>query len=131
MSRFNPHHPEFYPIRWITGARISLSKLVEGEDQSEWVSIDWARGEAGAVSRMGRIGAFRKGIKLYPEFDRNFGEALKKGFDIAISKKYVRGVWDVRICWKRMANKDEMLEILKKENGEDMQNTIDTLEQTP
>jgi len=99
MSKFKVHHPEFYPVGWMTGAKNSLATLKEGELCSDWVSVDWARGEAGAVARMCRLRAFRDGLFLYPDYDVKMTAAIRNGYRLHFCKVFIHRVWDVRLCW--------------------------------
>lgn len=127
MGRYKVHHPKFYPIAWITAARVVAAKMQEGEEQSEWISADWSRGEAGAVSRMKRLRAFREGIICYSSYDRSFQKLLEAGFTLAFRKVKKFGVWDVQLCWRKATLARAILENARMEMGEDMQNGVDTL----
>ena len=50
-SRYRSHHPEHYPIAWLSAAKLAAKEL----DSENWVSVDWARSEHGAVARMKRL----------------------------------------------------------------------------
>lgn len=91
MAKFKPHSPDTYPIAWTSAARNAL--LAPGE----WQSVDWARGEAGAVARMKRLRAFRDGISLYPGRFPELAQALSEGKQLAFRKIPSAGVWDVQL----------------------------------
>lgn len=107
-SRYRSHHPEHYPIAWLSAAKLAAKEL----DSEKWVSVDWARSEHGAVARMKRLRAFRDGIKLnaftYPEF----GELLTAGYDLTFRKLPSNGVWDVQLRWKA-ADKGQVIAPVK------------------
>jgi hypothetical protein len=106
-------------------------KLQEGEEQSEWISADWARGEAGAVSRMKRLRMFREGVICYSSYDRTFQKLLEAGFTLVFRKVKKFGVWDVQLCWRKATLAREILNDARMGFGEDMQNGIDTLRRRP
>jgi len=93
-------HPSSYPIGWLTAtekaSRLALLELPEWE---KWVSIDWARGESGAVERMKRLRRFRDGLEAH-QFEYPWaGEALAKGFRLGFRKQIAAGVWDIKVGW--------------------------------
>ena len=120
MTRYKVHHPEFYPIAWITAARVVAEKLQEGAEQSEWISADWARGESGAVSRLKRLRTFREGVIRYKGYDRRFEKLLDAGFTLAFRKVQKYGVWDVQLCWKKATSAREILNQGRMDFPEDM-----------
>ena len=107
-SRYRSHHPEHYPIAWLSAAKLAAKEL----DNEKWVSVDWARSEHGAVARMKRLRAFRDGIKLnafaYPEFE----ELLAAGYGLTFRKIPSDGVWDVQLRWKA-ADKEQVIAPVK------------------
>ena len=115
-ARFKPHHPEHYPVAWHTAAKQALA------EPGSWVSVDWARGRAGAVSRMKRLRAFRDGVAASPQAIPGAAEALANGLTLTFRTVQAVGVWDVQLCWKA-ADKEQVItpikEILKKAMGGD------------
>lgn len=91
-NKFNPRSPDHYPVSWLTAANQALEK------PGEWFSIDWSRGESGAVSRMKRLRAFRDGIPLYPARAQGLAQAISEGKTLAFRKVLRFGVWDVQVC---------------------------------
>lgn len=92
-ARFKPHHPEHYPVAWHTAAKQALSA------PGSWVSVDWARGRAGAVSRMKRLRAFRDGVAASPQAVPGAIEAIRRGLALTFRTVQAVGVWDVQLCW--------------------------------
>lgn len=90
-GKYNPQSPDNYPVSWLSAANNALA--VPGT----WVSIDWSRGEAGAVARMKRLRAFRDGITLFPGRAPALARALSEGKTLAFRKVAVHGVWDVQV----------------------------------
>lgn len=92
-ARFKPHHPEHYPVAWHTAAKQALA------EPGSWISVDWARGRAGAVSRMKRLRAFRDGVAASPQAIPGAAEALANGLTLTFRTVQAVGVWDVQLCW--------------------------------
>lgn len=113
---YKPHHPEHYPIGWLTATKLAA----ERPGQDYWVSVDWARGEFGAVARMKRLRAFHKGLFAnrfaYPEL----AAAFTAGYALTFRKRLVHGAWDVQLSWKEADNRQETLMALRSIAGEDV-----------
>lgn len=92
-ARFKPHHPEHYPVAWNSAARQALAA------PGTWVSADWARGRAGAVSRMKRMRAFRDGLVASPQAIPGTAEALANGLTLAFRAVEAWDAWDVQLRW--------------------------------
>lgn len=88
--RYNPLSPDRYPVAWSTATRTALTK-------PDWVSVDWSRGEAGAVASMKRLRAFAKGILLYPDRLPDVAQKLANGYKLTFRKRIQHGVWDVQL----------------------------------
>ena len=97
-ARYNAQHPSNYPIAWLTAAQTAAAK------PEEWVSVDWARGESGAVSRMKRLRAFRDGLLLNSAALSTELRQILQTHSLTFRKNLTRGVWDVQLCWKHSAN---------------------------
>lgn len=119
-NRYKAHHPEFYPIGWVSAAKASAEALGDGEKQSKWVSADWARGEAGAVARMKRMRAFRDGLAANRYNYQRIAELMDGGFELTFRKVQAQGVWDVQLCWKKAIDAEEILAITREAIGEDI-----------
>lgn len=94
-SRYNVLRPGAYPIAWITAAQQAVDRAEAGQDP--WVSVDWSRGESGAVNRMKRLWAFREGLRAnpgdYPGISKIFAE--QKTLRFRKLQRY--GVWDIQV----------------------------------
>ena len=119
-GRYKPHHPEFYPVGWVSAAKNSAETLKEGAKQSDWVSADWSRGEAGAVQRMKRMRAFRDGLTANRYNYAKIAQLIDEGFALTFRKVAAHNVWDIQLCWKKAADKQELLDITREAIGEDM-----------
>lgn len=118
-TRYKVHHPEHYPIAWLSAARSAANAAVR-DSADPWVSVDWARGEAGAVSRMKRLRAFRDGLKANRYNYREIAEVIDAGYELAFRKVPFRGVWDVQLAWRQPPNRQEILDAARVAIGEDM-----------
>lgn len=104
MARYNPLHPEQYPVAWLSAAKAAADK------PGEWVSADWAKSEHAAVSRMKRMRAFRDGLKEHRLF--LWAERMTtSGRSLAFRKVPAFGVWDVQMSWQaRLPSAGELAE---------------------
>ena len=116
-TRYKAHHPEHYPIAWLSAAKVATEK--RGTD-NPWVSVDWARGEAGAVGRMKRLRSFRDGLHANRYNYREIAEVIDSGYELTFRKVAFRGVWDVQLAWKQATNNQELLDTARVVIGEDM-----------
>lgn len=116
-TRYKAHHPEHYPIAWLSAAKIAVEKR---DTDNPWVSVDWARGESGAVSRMKRLRAFRDGLKANRYNYREIAEVIDAGYELTFRKVSFRGVWDVQLAWRQPPNRQEILDVARVAIGEDM-----------
>ena len=91
-TRYKAHHPEHYPIAWLSAAKIAVEK--RGTD-NPWVSVDWARGESGAVSRMKRLRSFRDGLHANRYNYREVAEVIDAGYDLTFRKVSFRDVLEI------------------------------------
>lgn len=118
-TRYKVHHPEHYPIAWLSAAR-SAANAACRDSADPWVSVDWARGEAGAVSRMKRLRAFRDGLRVnrhnYPEIAKAFDD----GYELTFRKVPAHGVWDVQLAWRQPPDRQQILDVARVVIGEDM-----------
>lgn len=119
-TRYKAHHPEHYPIAWLSAAKIAVEK--RGTD-NPWVSVDWARGESGAVSRMKRLRSFRDGLRANRYNYREIAEVIDAGYELAFRKVPFRGVWDVQLAWKQVPDSQQILDAARVVIGEDMHKT--------
>lgn len=99
-NKYNAHSPGHYPISWLTAANQALAA------PGEWFSVDWARGEAGAVSRMKRLRAFRDGILKYPSRAQGLADAFAAGKVLRFRKIERFGVWDVQVSLQEASKMD-------------------------
>lgn len=93
MARYNPLHPEQYPVAWLSAAKAAA------DAPGKWISADWAKSEHAAVSRMKRMRAFRDGLKehrLFPWIER----MTATGRGLTFRKVPAFGVWDVQMSWQ-------------------------------
>ena len=119
-ARYKAHHPEHYPIAWLSAAKIAVEKR---DTDNPWVSVDWARGESGAVNRMKRLRAFRDGLKANRYNYREIAEVIDAGYELTFRKVSFRGVWDVQLAWKQVPNRQQILDAARVAIGEDMTET--------
>lgn len=119
-TRYKAHHPEHYPIAWLSAAKIAVDKR---ETDNPWVSVDWARGESGAVSRMKRLRSFRDGLKANRYNYREVAEVIDAGYELTFRKVSFRGVWDVQLAWKQAPDSQQILDAARVAIGEDMRKT--------
>lgn len=112
-AKFKPHHPEHYPVGWLSAAKVAAAARDHEDERKRWISVDWARGEAGAVGRMKRLRAFRDGLDankyLYPVI----AAAAEAGYELTFRKVLVRGVWDVQLSWRQSRGREEMLSVAR------------------
>lgn len=114
-ARYKAHHPEHYPIAWLSAAKLAVEKRDTG---NPWVSVDWARGESGAVSRMKRLRSFREGLHANRYNYREVAEVIDAGYDLAFRKVSFRDVWDVQLAWKQRTSRQALLEGIGLVSGE-------------
>ena len=111
-SRYQAHHPEHYPIAWLSATQAAArSEKLNSDDP--WISVDWSRGEAGAVGRMKRLRAFRDGLSLHRGGYPELGELINTGYELTFRKRLAHGVWDVQLAWRPATLKREMLDTLR------------------
>lgn len=116
-TRYKAHHPEHYPIAWLSAAKIAVEKR---DTDNPWVSVDWARGESGAVSRMKRLRSFRDGLHANRYNYREVAEVIDAGYDLAFRKVSFRDVWDVQLAWRQRTSRQALLEGIGIASPEDM-----------
>lgn len=115
MARLDqvPRHFSCFPISWLTAATLA-AQPAKRDGTAPWISVDWARGESGAVSRMKRLREFHRGLQLYKtELAAELAEMLDSGWQLAFQKRMVAGVWDVQLRWVNFEERAAGLEILK------------------
>jgi len=59
-SKYKPHGPEHYPMRWLTQARRAAAEPEKHFD------VEITMTESQAETKMQRLRAFAKGLELYP-----------------------------------------------------------------
>lgn len=96
MAKYKVHHPEHYPIAWISAARIAVEYAGSADP---WVEVDWAKGVSGAVARMKRLRSFRDGLKAHPTWDARLGRMMAEGWGLTFRRRKLYGVWSVELCW--------------------------------
>lgn len=117
MAKYNVHHPEHYPIAWLSAAKLAAEHC---EGEGYWVSVDWARGESGAVARMKRLRAFRDGLRQAQHNYPKIREVMAKGYALSFRKVFAHGVWDVQLAWRPSGNVGELLESFSADGGEEL-----------
>ena len=114
-ARYKAHHPEHYPIAWLSAAKIAVGKR---DTDNPWVSVDWARGESGAVSRMKRLRSFRDGLHANRYSYREVAEVIDAGYELTFRKVLTHNVWDVQLAWKQSNSRQALLEYIGLVSGE-------------
>lgn len=107
-----PRHPSTFPIAWMTATKLAAGPRYFEADEP-WISAAWARGEAGAVSRMKRLREFHRGLQLHQNEFPDLRELFSNGWRLTFRKRMVAGVWDVQLRWMCVAEKEAGLEALK------------------
>lgn len=105
-ARYKAHHPEHYPIAWLSAVSLAVGK--RGTD-NPWVSVDWARGESGAISRMKRLRSFRDGLHANRYNYREIAEVIDAGYELTFRKVLTHTVWDVQLAWKQSNSRQALL----------------------
>lgn len=111
MARYKVYQPDHYPIAWISATKAAAEKALA--DDHSWVSVDWARGEAGAVSRMKRLRVFRDGLKMNPGISPEVAKLMEDNWSLHFRKVALHGVWDVQLRWQEGSVTDGLVKVIK------------------